>query len=77
MRTVTTTGWVVYQSLKDVIDFNNEALSTLRLQEGWSIVRRTLDGQFAVIAINGSRAKIVKVLPTLDRARSYNFAIAR
>jgi len=58
------------------VDWNNGALSTLRMDEGWTIVRKTRDGQFAVIRVIGLTRRVVKVLPTFDRARAYNFALA-
>lgn len=60
------------------IDWRKECLSLLRSHFGSTIVRPTRDGkQFAVIAISGADKKILKVLPTLERARAYNFAIHR
>jgi hypothetical protein len=60
------------------IDWKNEALSVVLGERGTAtIVRRTQDGQFAVLAIAGIKARIIKILPTLERARAYNFAIAR
>jgi hypothetical protein len=58
------------------IDWNDGALSTLKVDGGWNIVRKTLDGMFAVIVLSGGSRKIVNVLPTLQRARAYNFAIS-
>jgi hypothetical protein len=60
--------------------FNDEpALSSLDWHgETRGIVRPTVNGEFAVIElIGGGKKRVVKVLPTLDRARSYNFACAR
>lgn len=62
---------------KAEIDWENEALAALRTGDGWSIVRPTLDGRFAVIVVSGKSRRVLKILPTLDRARAYNFAVAR
>jgi formylmethanofuran dehydrogenase subunit D len=72
-----TTNWMAYADLANVIEMDGEALSVLKANEGWTIVRKTTNGQFAVMAIKGALARIIKVLPTLDRARAYNFAINR
>lgn len=69
--------WTTIDKLTNV-DWDHECLSLLRNPAGQtSIVRKTKDGQFAVLALNGKRVKLLKVLPTLDRARAYNFAVAR
>ena len=44
---------------------------------GSAIVRKTVDGQFAVIRLNGGRWRVLKKLPTLDRARAYLAAVCR
>jgi hypothetical protein len=62
-------------SLSQVI-WDDEALSVLRTDDGFNIVRPTTDGRFAVIRVHGFPREVVKVLPTLARAQAYNFAIS-
>jgi hypothetical protein len=62
------------------IDFSDAALSVLQWGDRGTvgIVRPTAAGQFAVIELlGGGRRRVAKVLPTVDRARAYNFACAR
>jgi hypothetical protein len=62
------------------IDWNDAAISVLNwgARGTVGIVRPTVSGSFAVIELLGAgRKRIVKVLPTLERARAYNFACAR
>jgi hypothetical protein len=62
------------------IDFGDAAISVLQWNDRGTvgIVRPTCNGQFAVIELlGGGRKRVAKVLPTADRARSYNFACAR
>ena len=58
------------------IDWNTEALGSFKVDGGWNVVRKTFDGQFAVISVDGDKKRIVKVLPTPHRARAYNAAIS-
>jgi hypothetical protein len=60
----------------DQINWDGEALSAIRSGQGWTIVRRTFAGDFAVVAVSGLNRRVVKVLPTLDRARAYNNAMS-
>ncbi|MDE2103990.1 MAG: hypothetical protein KGL39_42530 [Patescibacteria group bacterium] len=60
------------------IETERECLSLVRHGDGWaSVVRPTRDGQFAVLMVAGHRAKLLKMLPTLPRARAYNIAIGK
>ena len=74
--TTKTNVWRYYADMTE-IDFEGSALSTLKLAEGYAVVRKTKTGEFAVILASGPKGKVVKVFPTLDRARAYSFAIER
>jgi hypothetical protein len=78
--TATTTAskskWVIYASLTG-IEMETECLAMRRENGTTAIVRATTSGEFAVIAIDGSWAKVLKTLPTLDRARAYLAAVVR
>lgn len=67
--------WTAYETMTG-IEKEEGALSVVRTPAGTSIVRKTTSGEFAVIRLDGRYAKIIKVLPTLDRARAYNRALA-
>ena len=77
MMTLPLNQWKPFAGYMSVIDLDSEALAAIRMNDHWNIVRKTADNQFAVMTIRGAMAKVVKVLPTLDRARSYNFAISK
>jgi hypothetical protein len=80
MASTRKTTWTTYEALAVLhgIDTEDAALSSLRRAGGTlGLVRRTKDGQFAVIELRDGKARLNKVLPSLDRARSYNFACAR
>jgi hypothetical protein len=69
---------LTYRDIKG-IDKDDVCLSSLLWPSSGTrgIVRRTTDGQFALLEISGRYARIVKTFPTLERARSYNFACAK
>jgi hypothetical protein len=42
----------------------------------WCVVAALKDGQFAVLKADGIYARLLKILPSAERARAYNFAVA-
>lgn len=72
----TTARWMNYSDMT-TIDQEGGALSVVRTSNGNQIVRPTTDGRFAVILLDGRRAKIVKTLDSVDSARAYNRACGR
>lgn len=59
-----------------LVNWNDVAPAAIKLADGWNIVRPMSDGQFAVIALRSGSRKLMKVLPTLERARAYLNAIS-
>jgi hypothetical protein len=67
-------SWIPFAELEG-IDFAGEALSVVRTDGGGvQVVRPATSGGFAVIRCRGKLARIVKILPTADRATAYNRA---
>jgi hypothetical protein len=69
-------AWLTIAELP-TIDWDDAAVAVSRTPVGLYIVRRTTTNEAAVIAVDGRLNKIVKVLPTVDRARAYLAALSR
>lgn len=65
----------------DGVIWEGAALGAYLFEGGASLVRKTTDGQYAVIVVTtghpGPRYRVLKVLPTEARARAYNAAVNR
>jgi len=69
--------WLTWTEMAKVVNMDGECLATMSGWNARTVVRQAISGEFAVIVCDGAKGKIAKLLPTLDAAKRYQFAMHR